>query len=69
MDYTKTGLGFRIRKVIRYIQLYGLTKTIIKVRGQYHMKAGEIFNGERWVNKACRNPDAAECRGRSDRLW
>lgn len=26
------------------------------------MKAGEIFNGERWVNKACRNPDAAECR-------
>lgn len=38
MDYTSTGLSFRIRKVLRYLQLYGPTRTLAKVRGQYHMK-------------------------------
>jgi predicted dehydrogenase len=39
MDYTKQSLLFRLRKVARYVSLYGLPRTLVKVRGQYHMKA------------------------------
>lgn len=38
VDYTKETLAFRIRKVLRYIRLYGFKRTLVKVRGQYHMK-------------------------------
>ncbi len=38
MDYTKAGLGFKIKKSLRYISLYGLSRTIVKIKGQYHMK-------------------------------
>ena len=39
MDYTQSPLPFRIRKVLRYIRLYGVSQTLAKVRGQYHMRA------------------------------
>ena len=39
MDYTNTPLWFRIRKVLRYARMYGISKTLAKVRGQYHMRA------------------------------
>ncbi|HSR67778.1 MAG TPA: Gfo/Idh/MocA family oxidoreductase [Acidobacteriota bacterium] len=38
MDYTQQPLLFRIRKVLRYVLLYGIRRTWIKVRAQYHMK-------------------------------
>ncbi len=38
MDYTRQELGFRVRKVLRYVRLYGLQRTLAKVQGQYHMK-------------------------------
>jgi predicted dehydrogenase len=38
MDYTTTGIGFKIRKAARYVRLYGLSRTLVKIRGQYHMK-------------------------------
>ena len=38
-DYTKAPLGIRIRKVLRYMRLYGISWTLAKVRGQYHMYA------------------------------
>ena len=38
MDYTAQNFLFKIKKVIRYIQLYGLQRTLLKVKGQYHMK-------------------------------
>ena len=38
VDYTKEPLWFKIRKVFRYIRLYGWRRTLVKVRGQYHMK-------------------------------
>jgi predicted dehydrogenase len=38
MDYTAAPLIFRLRKALRYLRLYGLRRTIIKVRGQYHMQ-------------------------------
>ena len=37
MDYTKQNLSFKIKKTIRYLKLYGLSRTLIKVKGQYHM--------------------------------
>ena len=38
MDYTTQSLGFRIRKTLRYFGLYGPRRTLMKIRGQYHMK-------------------------------
>lgn len=38
MDYTTQNILFKIKKVLRYIQLYGLHRTLLKVKGQYHMK-------------------------------
>jgi predicted dehydrogenase len=39
MDYTRAPLTFRARKAARYIRLYGPRRTLIKIRGQYHMRA------------------------------
>lgn len=38
MDYTTQKLSFQVRKALRYIRLYGIQRTVIKVKGQYHMK-------------------------------
>lgn len=38
MDYKNTSLGFRLKKVLHYVQLHGFSRTLAKVRGQYHMQ-------------------------------
>ncbi|WP_133511695.1 Gfo/Idh/MocA family protein [Candidatus Thiosymbion oneisti] len=38
MDYTTQSLGFKIKKTLRYVRLYGVKRTLMKVKGQYHMK-------------------------------
>lgn len=38
MDYTQSKLSFRILKVVKYLRLYGLTRTLNKVKSAYHMK-------------------------------
>lgn len=38
MDYTIQKLGFKVKKVLRYFRLYGVQRTLMKVKGQYHMK-------------------------------
>ena len=38
MDYTRAPLTFRARKAARYVRLYGPRRTLIKIRGQYHMR-------------------------------
>lgn len=38
MDYTKQPLLFKIRKVLRYVGMYGVRRTRIKILGQLHMK-------------------------------
>jgi predicted dehydrogenase len=38
MDYTRSPLLFRIRKALRYTRLFGVRRTLAKVRGQYHVK-------------------------------
>lgn len=38
MDYTNERISFKLKKFLRYINLYGISRTVIKVKGQYHMK-------------------------------
>src|SRR5256885_2137915 len=38
MDYTKASKWFQVQKVARYAQMYGARRTLVKVRGQLHMK-------------------------------
>ena len=38
MDYTSQPLLFKAKKAIRYVRLYGVARTLAKVRAQYHMK-------------------------------
>ena len=38
MDYTKQPLFFRIKKAARYVRLYGIPRTLIKIKGQYHSR-------------------------------
>jgi predicted dehydrogenase len=38
MDYLSAPWLFRIRKAARYIHLYGLERTLVKIAGQYHMQ-------------------------------
>jgi len=38
MDYTTQEFYFKLKKTARYIRLYGVQRTLMKVKGQYHMK-------------------------------
>ena len=38
MDYTRAPLLFRLRKAVRYLRLFGLQRTRVKIAGQYHMR-------------------------------
>ena len=42
MDYTQQKPLFKIKKSLRYLRLYGPLRTLVKVRGQYHMK--KVYN-------------------------
>src|SRR5262245_34954657 len=58
-DYTQADFLFKVRKATRYIRLYGVRRTLVKIKGQYHMKATADFAEPRWVNPRCKDPDAA----------
>jgi len=38
MDYITQSLSFKIKKALRYLRLDGPSRTLIKIKGQYHMK-------------------------------
>jgi predicted dehydrogenase len=38
MDYTRQPFFFTVRKAARYVRLYGPRRTLIKIKGQYHVK-------------------------------
>lgn len=38
MDYTQKDLSFKLKKTFRYIRMYGVRRTLMKIRGQYHTK-------------------------------
>jgi predicted dehydrogenase len=60
VDYTQASYLLRAKKAARYVSLYGLSRTLVKIRGQYHMKSAQEFAGARWVNERCRRPDAPQ---------
>ena len=37
MDYRSAPILFKLRKALRYVRLYGVRRTVVKIRGQYHM--------------------------------
>jgi predicted dehydrogenase len=51
------SIGFKIRKVARYVTLFGPARTLVKVRGQYHLNRKQGFDGPVWKNPACHSPD------------
>jgi predicted dehydrogenase len=59
-DYTRADWLFKAKKAARYVRLYGLSRTLVKIRGQYHMKAGDGFAQSRWENPDCRDRDVPE---------
>ncbi|MFC1475571.1 Gfo/Idh/MocA family protein [Candidatus Zixiibacteriota bacterium] len=38
MDYLEQPFGFKVKKVLRYLSLYGINRTFYKVRGQLHLR-------------------------------
>jgi predicted dehydrogenase len=60
VDYTEASYLLRARKAARYVSLYGISRTLVKIRGQYHMKSEREFAGARWVNDSCTDPDAPQ---------
>lgn len=48
---------FKLRKVARYVELYGPGTTLVKVRAQLHADRTEGFATGIWRNPACRTPD------------
>ncbi len=56
-DYTQAAFLFKVKKTLRYTGLYGVSRTLAKIKGQYHAKASAEFEGARWENPACRNPN------------
>jgi predicted dehydrogenase len=51
-SYFEKKLSFKIRKAIRYVELYGLKTTITKIKGQNHMRARVGFDGPVWRSAA-----------------
>ena len=57
-EYLTKSVSFKLRKVARYIELYGLARTLVKVRSQFHMGSSIGFDGTRWNNARCSDPAA-----------
>ncbi len=51
MDYISTSFNYKVKKVLRYIELYGPIKTLKKVRSLYHMNSHGKSLDEKWLNK------------------
>jgi len=59
-DYTQAKLLFKLKKATRYVRIFGVSRTLIKIKGQYHMKAMASFDGPKWINDSCGTPEAFE---------
>lgn len=49
-SYLQKSLSFKLRKVLRYVSLYGIRQTYAKVQAQYHLASKQDFEGKRWDN-------------------
>jgi hypothetical protein len=53
-SYLDAPLGYKIRKLLRYMSLYGISRTMVKIRGQFHMRRDFKMYGDVWGNPSCR---------------
>jgi predicted dehydrogenase len=51
---------FKARKALRYVTLYGPDRTLVKIKGEYHLRSGTRFTGAIWQNPKCHVPDHAD---------
>ena len=56
-SHLSQSIVFKIRKVGRYITLFGPLRTLVKIRGQYHLNRNQGFDTPVWNNPACASPD------------
>jgi len=54
VNYRKMPILFQIRKVLRYVELYGVSRTLEKVAGQIHAEGGIGFDGNVWNNPSAK---------------
>lgn len=47
---------YKVRKVLRYVMLYGPARTLMKIRGQFHMRRTSSFEGDVFLNKKHSSP-------------
>lgn len=59
-SYLETPFLFKLRKVTRYVSLYGTSRTLAKIKSQYHMVREAAFEDAHWRNPRCRTPDHPE---------
>ena len=57
LSYLDAPIGYKIKKVARYFSLYGIPRTLVKIRGQFHMRRALEMHSETWDNPACRGRD------------
>lgn len=50
IDYSRLPLRHRLEKVARYVRLFGVTRTLEKVRAQRHMRGDGAALERTWVN-------------------
>lgn len=60
IDYTQTNFMFKLKKTVRYLRLFGISRTLVKIKGQYHMKVEMGFEGARWINPNGKNWNSPE---------
>ena len=56
ISYLDAPLAYKLKKVSRYISLYGVSRTLVKIRGQFHMQRSFDMRGDVWHNPNCRDP-------------
>ena len=56
-SHLSQSIAFKIRKVGRYATVFGPSRTLVKIRGQYHLGRKQGFDTPVWNNPACTSPD------------
>lgn len=57
ISYLDAPWHYKAKKVLRYFSLYGVSRTLVKVRGQFHLRRTIEHEGNRWENPGCRSAD------------
>ena len=56
-SYLDSPFAYKIRKVVRYVELYGPGRTLVKVRAQLHSARTATFDTPAWWNPHCSTPE------------